>query len=115
MRYILNLVILYASLCNLVLSINFVDGTTIIFGVFCSDSKLYFYSNHDNRPFYSATLSTTTHKRSRLQHGYCIGVSRRSAQATISEGLAQGPYMAVRAGVELRMKVIDSTKAPPCL
>jgi len=30
-----------------------------------------------------------------LQHGYCIGVSRRSAQATVSEELAQGlVYMA---------------------
>src|SRR6218665_1971971 len=65
--------------------------------------------------FYSAT---TTQRRSRLQHGYCIGVSRRSARATVSEGLAQGIYMSVRAGVEpltLRLKVIDSTKAPPCL
>src|SRR6218665_830909 len=55
---------------------------------------------------------------SRLQHGYCIGVSRQSAQATVGKGLAQGPYMAARAGVEpttLRLKAIDSTKAPPCL
>src|SRR6218665_1621808 len=52
-----------------------------------------------------------------VQHGYCIGVSRRSAQATAGKGLAQGPYMAARAGVEpttLRLKAIDSTKAPPC-
>ena len=36
-------------------------------------------------------------------------------QATVSEELAQGPYMAARAGVEpltLRMKGVDSTKAP---
>src|SRR6218665_1733059 len=49
---------------------------------------------------------------SRLQHGYCIGVSRRSAQATVGKGLAQGPYIAARAGVEpttLRLKAIDST------
>ena len=55
---------------------------------------------------------------SRLQQGYCIGVSRRSAQAIVSEGLAQGPYMAARAGVEpttFRLKVICSTKTPPCL
>ena len=54
---------------------------------------------------------------SQLQHGYCIGVSRRSAQATAGKGLAQGPYMAARSGVEpttLRLKAIDSTKAPPC-
>src|SRR6218665_661170 len=58
----------------------------------------------------------TTQRRSRLQHGYCIGVSRRSAQATVGKGLAQGPYVAARAEVEpttLRLKVIVSTKAPP--
>src|SRR6218665_2925981 len=61
--------------------------------------------------------SSTTQRRSRLQHGYCIGVSRRSAQATADKGLAQGHYVAARAGVEpttLRLKVIVSTKAPPC-
>src|SRR6218665_1348155 len=39
----------------------------------------------------------------------------RSAQATAGKGLAQGPYVTARAGVEpttLRLKVIDSTKAP---
>src|SRR6218665_2078998 len=44
-------------------------------------------------------------------------VSRRSAQATAGKGLAQGPYVTARAGVEpttLRLKVIVSTKAPPC-
>src|SRR6218665_934429 len=54
--------------------------------------------------------------RSRLQHGYCIGVLRRSAEVTVSEGLAQGPYVAARAGAEpmsLRLKVIDSNNAPP--
>jgi len=43
-------------------------------------------------------------------------VSRRSAQAAAGKGLAQGPYVAARAGVEtttLRLKVIVSTKAPP--
>src|SRR6218665_3799261 len=65
------------------------------------------------RPF----KSFTTQRRSRLQHGYCIGVSRRSAQATVGKGLAQGPYVAARAGVEpttLRLRVIASTNAPPC-
>src|SRR6218665_1067849 len=60
---------------------------------------------------------STTQRRSRLQHGYCIGVSRRSAQAFLGKGLAQGPYVTARAGVEpttLRLKVIDSTKAPSC-
>src|SRR6218665_647404 len=38
-------------------------------------------------------------------------------QGTVGKGLAQGPYMAARAGVEpttLWLKAIDSTKAPPC-
>src|SRR6218665_5756 len=58
--------------------------------------------------YYSEALPT--------QHGYCMGVSRRSAQATAGKGLAQGPYMAARAQVEpmtLRTKGVDSTKAPP--
>jgi len=46
--------------------------------------------------------------RSRLQQGYCIGVNTdtvpefhaEAPQATVSEGLVQGPYMAARAGVE---------------
>src|SRR6218665_4019595 len=56
-----------------------------------------------------------TQRRSRLQHGYCIGVSRRSAQANAGKGLAQGPYVTARAGVEpttLRLTVIASTNAP---
>src|SRR6218665_1562326 len=46
----------------------------------------------------------------------CIGVSRRSAQATVSKGLAQGPYEAARAEVKpttLRLRVIDLTNALP--
>ena len=38
-------------------------------------------------------------------------------QAIAGKGLAQGSYVAARAGVEpttLRLKVIISTKAPPC-
>ena len=38
-------------------------------------------------------------------------------QATASEGFAQGPYVAARAGVEpttLRAIGIDSTNEPPC-
>ena len=45
------------------------------------------------------------------QHGYCAGVS----QATVSEGLAQGPYVAARVEpMTLRTKGIDSTNAPSC-
>ena len=66
------------------------------------------------RPFLERPFkSSTTQRHSRLQHGYCIGVSRRSAQATEGKGLAQGPYMAARAGVEpttLRLKAIDSPR-----
>src|SRR6218665_2893770 len=57
-------------------------------------------------PYYSEALLATVHR------GYCIEVSRRSAQATAGKGLAQGPYVAARAGVEpttLRLKVIVST------
>src|SRR6218665_238715 len=79
--------------------------------IFSSSVHSFIHSGH----FYSAP--SATQRRSRLQHGYCIGVSRRSAQATAGKGLAQGPYgyMTARAGVEpttLRLKVIDSTKAP---
>src|SRR6218665_3000685 len=55
-------------------------------------------------------------RRSRLQLGYCFGVSRRSAQATVGKELAQGPYVAARARVEpttFRLKVIDSTNVNP--
>src|SRR6218665_2200104 len=73
---------------------------------------------HSFRPFlWRPFKPSTTQRRSRLQHGYCIGVSRRSAQATAGKGLAQGPYMAARAGVEpttLWLRVIASTNAPPC-
>src|SRR6218665_3039638 len=74
----------------------------------------FIHSGH----FYSVPFkSSTTQRRSRLQHGHCIGVSRRSAQAIAGKGLAQGPYMAARAGVEpttLRLRVIASTNAPSC-
>src|SRR6218665_1223610 len=73
----------------------------------------FIHSGH----FYSPPFkSSSTHRRSQLQHGCGIGVSRRSAQATAGKGLAQGPYVAARAGVEpttLRLKVIVSTKTPP--
>src|SRR6218665_1003217 len=72
--------------------------------------------SHSFRPFLKRPFkSSTTQRRSRLQHGYCMGVSRRSAQATAGKEFAQGPYVAARAGVEpttLRLKVIVSTKVP---
>jgi len=51
-----------------------------------------------------------------MQHRYCIGVTRRSAQATVGKGLAQGPYVVARAGAEpttLRLRVINLSNAPP--
>src|SRR6218665_1118405 len=74
----------------------------------------FIHSGH----FYTAPSSSLLldQRRSRLQHGYCIGVSRRSAQATAGKGFVKGPYVAAKAGVEpttLRLKVIVSTKAPP--
>ena len=72
------------------------------------DIHSFIHSGH----FYSAPFkSSTTQRRSRLQHGYCIGVSRRSAQATAGKG----PYVTARAGVQpttLRLRVIASTNAP---
>ena len=71
---------------------------------------------HSFIPAISIALLQVLYYSEALQHGYCIGVSRRSAQATAGKGLAQGPYVAARAGVEpttLRLKVIVSTKAPP--
>src|SRR6218665_2603704 len=76
---------------------------------------LFIHSGH----FYSAPFkSFTTQRRPRLQHEYCIEVSRRSAQETAGKGLAQGPcsvYVTARAGGEptpLRLRVIASTNAP---
>src|SRR6218665_460210 len=73
----------------------------------CSIS--FIHSGH----FYSVK-SSTTQRRSRLQHEYCNGVSCQSAQATVGKELAQGPYVVASAGVApttIRLKVIDSTNA----
>ena len=46
----------------------------------------------------------------------CRSLHAETLQATASEGLAQGSYVAVRAGFEpvtLHSKFIDSTNAPP--
>src|SRR6218665_2369035 len=84
------------------------------FYIFNFNVHSFIHSGH----FYRAPFKpSTTQRHSRLQHGYCIGVSRRNTQATAGKGLAQGPYVAARAGVEpttFRLKVIVSTKAPPC-
>src|SRR6218665_1085142 len=59
--------------------------------------------------YYSEALQTTA------RIPYRSFTPKRNA--TVGKKLAQGPYMAARAGVEpttLRLKAIDSTKAPPC-
>src|SRR6218665_2867043 len=70
---------------------------------------------HSFHPFlYRPFKSSTTQRRSRLQHEYCNGVSRQSAQATVGKELAQGPYVVASAVVgptTIRLKVIDSTNA----
>src|SRR6218665_1696316 len=46
----------------------------------------------------------------------CRSLHDEALQATASEGLAQGPYVAARAGLELatlQSKGIDSSNAPP--
>ena len=42
----------------------------------------------------------TTQRRSQLQRGYCAEFHAEAPQANVSEGLAQGPYVAARASVE---------------
>src|SRR6218665_3656226 len=57
-------------------------------------------------------------KRSRPQQlTLCQSLHAKALQATASEGLAQGPYMVVRAGFKpmtLRSKGVVSANAPPC-
>src|SRR6218665_1035809 len=58
----------------------------------CGDSHLLFICSFIHsfiQPFlYRPFKSSTTQRRSRRQHGYCIRVSHRSAQATAGKGLA---------------------------
>ena len=61
-------------------------------------------------------LSTTTQKRSRHSTDTVSEFHDEAPQATTSEGLAQGPYMAARARFEPtthRTKGVDSTNEPP--
>jgi len=58
--------------------------------------------------YYSEAIPTTARKLYR-------SFTPKRPQTTAGKGLAQGPYVMARAGVEpttLRLKVIDSTKAP---
>ena len=60
--------------------------------------------------------SSTTQRCSRLQHGFCIGVSRQSARVTVhvGKGLAQGPYVAARAGVKPTIPPVESHRLNQC-
>ena len=60
--------------------------------------------------------STTTQRRSRHSTDTVSEFHAEAPQATVSEGLAQGPYVAARAEVEpmsLRTKGVDSNNGPP--
>src|SRR6218665_244650 len=92
---------------------------TLKFCIGSSDNgnATYFISFHSGR-FYSNPSSHLLLRGAPdySTHRYCIGVSHRSTQATAGKGLAHGPYVTARAGVEpttLWLKVIISTKAPP--
>jgi|SRR6218665_338317 len=68
----------------------------------------YFYSASSSPLLLRGALDT--------QHDTVREFHAEVPQATVSEGLAQGPYVAARAGFEpttLRTKGVDSTKAPP--
>src|SRR6218665_197765 len=63
-------------------------------------------------------MSSTTQRRSRHSTDALPEFHDVAPQATVSEGLAQDPYVAARAGVKpmtLRTKGVDSTKASPHL
>src|SRR6218665_672061 len=69
------------------------------------------------RPFLysSSPLLPGTQRHSRHSTNTVPEFHAEAPQATLSEGLAQGPYVAARVGVEpmtLRTKGIDSTNAP---
>ena len=60
--------------------------------------------------------TTTTQRRSRHSTDTVSEFHAEAPQATASEGLAQGPYVAARAGFEPmtpRMKGDESTNEPP--
>src|SRR6218665_318725 len=61
--------------------------------------------------------SSTTQRRSRHSMDTVSEFHVEAPQATVSEGLSQGPYVAARAGYEpmtLRTKGAESTNEPPC-
>ena len=66
--------------------------------------------------FYSASHETFRSAPDKQQLTLCRSLHAEALQATASEGLAQGPDMAARAGFEpatIRSKDAGSTNAPP--
>ena len=78
-----------------------------LFGMYCIVFIHFYSTSHSMR--LSEALPTTEIDTVRV-------FSAEVLQATVSEGLAHGPYLAARAGFEtapLQSKGIDSTNAPP--
>ena len=85
-------------------------------GLPCPTGKVnileFIHSDHFYSAFSSPHLLRSAPDTARI----LCRVSRRRAQAAVGKGLAQGPYVVARAGVEpmtLRLKSIDLTNAPP--
>src|SRR6218665_2209305 len=87
------------------------------------------YKSHDINSTFTAKIhsfriflqhffkSTTTQRRSRHSTDTVSEFHAEAPQATASEGVAQGPYVAARARFEptiLKMKGDESTNEPPC-
>ena len=73
----------------------------------------FIHSGH----FYSTPSSQLLFKGAPDYSTDTVSEFHAEAHRQLGKGLAQGPYMAARAGVEpttLWLKAIDSTKAPPC-
>src|SRR6218665_268212 len=72
----------------------------------------FIHSDH----FYSASSSPLLLRSAPTQHGYCAGVSRRSAPSNCElRTCPRSLYVTAKAGVEpttLRLKAIDSANAP---
>ena len=65
---------------------------------------------------YIYSASSSLQRRSRHGMDTVPEFHAKAPQATVSEGLAKGPYVAARAGVKPMTrwtKGVDSTKAPP--
>src|SRR6218665_2567736 len=96
--------------------------TTIDLAIYIStrllvDIHSFIYSFIHTGYFYSASWTpyTTTQRRSRHSTDTVPEFHAEAPQATVSEELAQGPYLAARAGDEPmtpRTKGVDSTNAP---